>query len=173
MLKSIYGLVFCLALLGLSCNKVQQKGQALVDKASEKVQNKASALRDRIAPRFDAYTPDTRYNKARFKDFLQVELSPDIKNIYCHNDAIGIDADYQFSFNCKPNTAQRIIEKHQLTLDSLNTDFAFGLQDDFDWWDKQQIEKLDLYTWHDGDQYFKYFWYDSQQQKAYFFDFDL
>ena len=68
---------------------------------------------DKISPKFDAYHPDTEFNKKRFKDFLKVALSPDIKNIYCFDDAIGIDADYQFSFNCNKSTAELIRKRNE------------------------------------------------------------
>lgn len=157
----------------VSCNRIVNKGTELVDKTERKVKEKSNDLIDGVFPQFDAHTPDTKYNKKRFNDFLKVELTDDIKNIYCFNDDIGIDADYMFSFNCNEETAKKIIEKHQLTLNKETTDFAFGMQHDFDWWDKTKIEKLDLYSWTDNDQYFKYFWYDKVEQKAYFFDFDM
>jgi hypothetical protein len=53
------------------------------------------------------------------------------------------------------------------------TDYAFGLQHGFEWWDKKKNEKLDLYSWRGGHQYFKCFWYDKTEQKAYYFDFDM
>ena len=54
-----------------------------------------------------------------------------IKNIYCFDDAIGIDADYQFSFNCNKITAELIRKKNNLKIDTITSDFAFGLQNDF------------------------------------------
>ena len=156
-----------------SCGRIKEKGKNLAARTEQKVKDKSKDLVNKVAPQFDADQPDTKFNKERFRDFLQVELTPDIKNIYCFDDAIGIDADYQFSFNCDPLTSKRIIEKHKLTLDTVTTDYAFGLQNDFSWWDKKKIEKLKLYSWNDGGQYFKYFWYDAAEQKAYFFDFDM
>jgi hypothetical protein len=161
------------ALLLLSCNRIKNKSQELAYKTEEQVKDKSKELVDKVVPQFDAYTPDTKFNKERFKDFLQVEITPDIKNIYCFDDAIGIDADYQFSFNCDNATARKIIAKHQLKLDTVTTDYAFGVQHDFDWWDKKKIEKLDLYSWQGERQYFKYFWYDETELKAYYFDFDM
>lgn len=162
-----------LACVALSCTRVKRKSQELVGRASEKVVNKKDELVDKVLPQFDAHQSDTKFNKLRFKDFLQVELTPDIHTIYCFDDAVGIDKDYMFSFNCNAETAQKIITKHQLKLDKSTTDYGFGMQHDFEWWDKQKIEKLDLYSWTDRNQYFKYFWYDVSEQKAYFFDFDM
>lgn len=156
-----------------SCDRIKNKGQELADKTEIKVKDKSKDLVDKVIPHFDAYKPDTKFNKEQFKDFLKVDLTPDIKNIYCFDDVIGIDADYMFSFNCDTTTARKIIEKHQLKFDKKTTDYAFGLQHDFDWWDKKKIEKLDLYSWQGDRQYFKYFWYDKTEQKAFYFDFDM
>lgn len=157
----------------ISCDRIKNKGQKLADKSVEKVKDKSSNLVDKVLPHFDAYTPDIKCNRERFKDFIQVDITPDIKNIYCFDDAIGIDADYQFSFNCDSSTAKQIIKKHKLVIDKQNPNYAFGLQNDFEWWDKKKIEKLDLYSWQGEHQYFKYFWYDPNEKKAYFFDFDM
>lgn len=173
MKQTIYISTIIFALIIVSCDRIRNKGQELADKTEKKVKDKSKDLVDKVVPHFDAYKPDTKFNKERFKDFLKVDLTPDIKNIYCFGDAIGIDADYMFSFNCDTTTARKIIEKHQLKLDKETTDYAFGLQHDFDWWDKKKIEKLDLYSWQGDHQYFKYFWYDKTEQKAYYFDFDM
>lgn len=173
MKPSVLILTIILSMILISCERIINKGQDLADKTKEKVKTKSKDLADKISPHFDAYNADTKYNKKRFTDFIKVEITPDVKNIYCFDDAIGIDADYQFGFECNPETAQKIITKHQLKLDKITEGNAFGLQNDFDWWDKKKIEKLDLYSWHDGRQYFKYFWYDQEEQKAYFFDFDM
>jgi hypothetical protein len=158
----------------VSCESFKNKGQALIEKTEEKVENKSKDLVDKVFPSFDADKADTKFNKKRFKDFLQVDLTEDIKNIYCFDDAIGIDADYQFSFNCDSTTAKRIIAKHKLKLNKVSTNYSFGLQNDFEWWDKKKIEKLDLYTWQNEDnRYFKLFWYDKTEQKAYYFDYDI
>lgn len=164
-------LIFTLTMV--SCDRIKNKGKELANTTEKNVKDKSKDLFDKIIPHFDAYKPDTKYNKERFKDFIKVDLTPDINTIYCFDDAIGIDADYQFSFNCNSTTARLIIDKLQLKLDKTNADYAFGLQNDFKWWDKKKIEKLDLYSWKDDNQYFKYFWYDKNEQKAYYFDFDM
>jgi hypothetical protein len=173
MKQTIYISTIILVLTIVSCDRIKNKGQELADKTKERVEEKSKDLVDKVVPHFDAYKPDTKSNKERFTDFLKVDLSPDIKNIYCFDDEIGIDADYMFSFNCDSTTARKIIEKHMLKLDKTTTDYAFGLQDDFDWWDKAKISKLQLYSWKGEHQYFKYFWYDKAERQAYYFDFDL
>jgi len=170
MKQFIYSII--LLLLLVSCNRMKDKGAELKDRVENKVKRESEELADKMAPHFDAYEPDTKFNKKRFKEFLEVDLTPDVKNIYCFDDAIGIDADYQFSFNCNPGTAQKIIKKLELTPDKIHMDVS-GLQHDFDWWDKKKIEKLDLYSWKGEREYYKYFWYDQKEQKAYYFEFDM
>lgn len=165
--------VLIFAFLCSSCGRITDKGKELVDKVENKVRNTSNDLVDKVVPRFDPYNPDTKFNKERFKEFLKVELSPDVKRLYCFDDAVGIDADYMFSFKCDSTTASKIIQKHQLKRDKQTSDYAFGLQDDFTWWDKKRIEKLDLYSWQGEHGYFKYFWYDKTDCKAYYFEFDL
>jgi hypothetical protein len=173
-MKQLFYISTMIFILSLnSCDRIREKGQQLVGETEQKVKDKSKDIVDKIVPHFDAYKPDTKYNKQRFKDFLKIDLTQDIKNIYCFDDAIGIDADYMFSFNCCQTTAKKINEKLLLKLDTMTTDYAFGLQHDFEWWDKKKIEKLDLYSWQDGNQFYKYFWYDQTEQKAYYFDFDM
>lgn len=173
-MKIIAFIISCvLVLVIISCNRLKKKGKDLGHKTELKIKNKSKDLVDKVIPSFDAYHPDTKYNKKRFHEFLKVKLTSDIINIYCFDDAVGIDADYMFSFNCNEKTANRIIDKHNLTLDKITTDYGFGLQHDFKWWDKEKIAKLDLYSWNDEKQYFKYFWFDKKEKKAYFFDFDM
>ncbi|WP_231632450.1 hypothetical protein [Mangrovimonas sp. TPBH4] len=166
-----------LALTTCACNHIEDKAKALSSEVKEQAKKELKAqsrkVVDKVFPPFDYKFPDTEPNKARFKDFLKVPLTEDIQNIYCFDDAIGINASYMFSFNCSPTTSKNIIEEHQLGLDTLNNYNAFGLQEDFAWWDKNHIAQLQKYSWTDGNNYFKYYWYDAKTQKAYFFDFDL
>ena len=168
---------FFTGLIFLSCNRIKNKteelGNRLSEKAKKEVSKRSEKILDKVFPKFDYDKSDTDNNKKRFKDFIKVEISDDVKNIYCFDDAVGIDADYMFSFNCNEKTSNKIIEVHQLTIDSTNSDNAFGLQHDFEWWDKQRIKELQKYSWSKNERYFKYYWYDKVNSKAYFFDFDL
>jgi hypothetical protein len=166
-------LILLFSIYFVACNQIKSKTEQVISKAENKVKNKTNDLLDAAFPHFDAYQADTKANKQRFVDFLQIKITPDIQAIYCHADAIGIDADYQFAFHCTAATAQKIIEKHHLRLDTAATDYAFGLQTDFEWWDKVKIKSLDLYRSQNSDTYFQYFWYDKAASKAYYFDFDL
>ena len=163
--------------LFLSCDRIKNKSEQIVEKVKEKtkeeLKEQTQRVIDKVYPPFDHDKPDTDNNKKRFKDFLKVEVTPDVKNIYCFDDAFGINADYMFAFNCNETTSKKIIEVHHLKIDSLNSDNGFGMQHDFKWWDKENIERLQKYSWTDGNQYFKYYWFDSENQTAYFFDFDM
>lgn len=160
-----------------SCDRVKNKTEELTDKVKKKAKKEleyqTQRVVDKVFPPFDQDKPDTDNNKKRFKDFLKVKMTSDVKNIYCFDDAIGIDADYMFAFNCDSATSVKIIEVHELSIDTLNSDNGFGMQHDFEWWDKERIKKLQKYSWTNDDQYFKYYWYDKENNKAYFFDFDM
>ena len=161
----------------ISCDRIKNKTAKLSEKVKKKtkegIKEQTRKIIDKVFKPFDYDKPDTENNKKRFIDFLKVKISSDVKNIYCFDDAIGIDADYMFAFNCDLKTSEKIIKFHNLTIDTLNSDNGFEIQRDFEWWNKKQIEKLKKYSWTNDGQYFKYYWYDKGHQKAYFFDFNL
>jgi len=160
-----------------SCKNVMDKTENTVHTIKTRAKQESNKIADKISeklyPPFDSDKPDTENNKKRFADFLKIPITPNIKNIYCFDDAIGIDADYMFAFNCEEATSDNIIKTHALKKDTTNSDNGFSLQHDFFWWDKTKISTLEKYSWTDGEQYWKYYWYDSIERKAYFFDFDL
>lgn len=160
-------------LLTFSCNRIKNKSGEIIHISKEKVIEKTLEIKDEISPSFDSNKADTKNNKNRFSDFLKIEITKDIKNIFCSDNAIGIDASYQFAFNCNYTTFKKIINKHKLKLDIDKSVPSFGIQHEFKWWQIKKIEKLKLYSWTDNKQYFKNFWYDSVEQKAYFFDYDM
>ena len=79
MKQTIYILTVIIVLTIISCDRIKNKGQELADKTEEKVKDKSKDLVDKVVPHFDTYKPDTKFNKERFKEFLKVELTPDIK----------------------------------------------------------------------------------------------
>ena len=161
----------------ISCDRIRNKTEYVTEKVKEKTKDElreqTQKVIDKVYPPFDHDKPDTENNRKRFADFLKIEITPDVMNIYCFDDAIGIDADYMFAFNCNEITSQKIIESNNLTIDNLNSDNGFGMQSDFEWWDKERIKNLQKYSWTNGSQHFKYYWYDNGNEKAYFFDFDM
>ncbi|TNE54263.1 MAG: hypothetical protein EP338_08220 [Bacteroidetes bacterium] len=129
---------------------------------------------DKLFPKFDSAQADTENNRKRFKEFIQVDLTPDIHGIYCFDDRMGIDSDFSFAFYCNYETSRKIIEKHHLKADtSENSRVSKGLQHDFPWWNKDSIALLPFYSADSGRKLHRNFWYDSLQQKAYYFEYDL
>ncbi len=168
----IVSLVAIFALLGTGYYTLSYT----VDKGTAVTVNLAKKIIDPLFPPFDSDRPDTEANQKNFRHFLQVAITADVKNIYCFDDAIGQDADYMFSFNCDTATASSIIKKLDLSKDSLPGDNPEGLQHDFDWWDKKRINELTGYSWlsnTQGKNLHKRFWYDTLDQKAYFFQYSL
>lgn len=165
--------VLCVPLILTSCHQMIGKTRALGNNVREHVSITIDEILDRVFPRFDAYHPDTKANKKRFDEFIKIQRTADIRQIDCHDDAIGIVADYMFSFYCNIESAKKIIHQHQLEPDQSTSDFSAGLQDDFPWWNKEKIARLERYSWKGEHEYFKYFWYDSLEKKGYFFDFDM
>ena len=78
------------------------------NKTKEGIKEQTRKIINKVFKPFDYDKPDTENNKKRFIDFLKVKISPDVKNIYCFDDAIGIDADYMFAFNCDLKTSEKI-----------------------------------------------------------------
>ena len=147
-----------------------------VKKGKEKTITVTKTVMDNAFPKFDSETPDTKSNKKHFREFLKINITPDIKNIYCFDDAIGQDADYMFSFNCDSLTTKKIIELHELKKDSTTGNNPESLQHDFFWWDKKKIQNLESYSWssnNEGKNVHKLFWYDKPNQQAYYFEYDL
>lgn len=131
---------------------------------------------EKIFPPFDSDITDTEANKKNFRNFLKVEITPDVKNIYCFDDAIGQDADYMFAFDCDTITKNKIAEEHLLVRDSISQNVGEFMQHDFPWWDKEKLKTLPTYYWNseeEGKNLHKLFWYDEKNGKAYYFEYDL
>ena len=127
----------------------------------------------KVFPTYSSTRPDTLSNQQRFKDLLEVKLTPDVKNIYCFADYLGIDFSIQLAFTCNASTAKRIIEQQNLAIDIITNHDAFGIDDEFSWWNRQKIQPLPLHTWKKEGEYYKYFWYDAKLGKAYYLEFTV
>jgi len=165
-------------LFGLnSCDRIKNKSEKVANEVKVKTRKKLKVqtqkVIDKVFPPFDHDKADTKNNKNRFRDFLKVEITPDVNNLFCFDDAIGIDVDYMFAFNCNSTTSRQIIIVNKLTLDTTNSDYGFDMQHNFEWWDKERIKDLNKYSWTNGNQYYKYYWYDVENRKAYFFEFNI
>lgn len=131
---------------------------------------------EKIFPSFNSDTPDTEANRKNFRRFLNTEVTPDVKNLYCFDDAIGADADYIFAFNCDSATAQNLIETNNLEKDTTVGNNPEGLQHDFPWWNKKRIGELQSYSFNSSEKgkgFHKLFWYGGEAWKAYYFAYSL
>ena len=71
-MKQLFYISTMIFILSLnSCDRIREKGQQLVGETEQKVKDKSKDIVDKVVPHFDAYKPDTKYNKQRFKDFLK------------------------------------------------------------------------------------------------------
>lgn len=156
-----------------SCDGLLRKGKRTVATARTKIAEKKSDLGDKIITRYDAYTPDTRFNKKRFREFFGFEPTADVKGIYCHADEMGIDHDYQFSFTCDTATITKITKTFKLIKANQPDNFSSGLWHSFPWWDSTGITVLKPYLKKGTHETYSYLWYDSNKSKAYYFSFDL
>jgi len=158
--------------LFVSCNRIKDKGKDVVAKTEQKIKNKSKDLKNILIPIFDSDRADTKYNKQRFKEFIKIELTPDIKNIYCWGDFLGVDYSVQFSFSCDPTTIKKIIEKKGLTLNNEdNYNLAFSYE--FDWWKKEEITKMKPYMKDVNGDYWQYLWYDKTNSIAYYNEYSI
>jgi hypothetical protein len=85
---------------------------------------------------------------------------------------MGIDHDYQFAFNCDTSTIIKIVSDLNLTKGEQLDNFSSGLWHDFPWWDSIKIASLKPYWKKDVNETYWYLWYDTINQKAYYFTFE-
>ena len=167
----IIALLFLLSFL--SCGRIREKSSQAVSLAKARLKTNKDALVDKVFTPFNAYTPDTKANKKRFQEFFGFEPGTDVKNLYCLDDAIGIDAGYYFAFTCHDSTRQKIVDSLDLHPDKSNMGFGGGLfSQPTKWWDTTAIAKLRPYARIKGNLYW-YLWYDQPTGKAYFFTFNI
>lgn len=170
---SIYLLIFLFYTVTSGCDSIRRKTKQVADKAGNKVAEKKEDLFDKLIPRFDAYTPDTKYNRKRFRQFFGIEPTPDVKDLYCHADEFGIDHSYQFSFSCDTSTITKINTRLNLTKAEQPETYSSGLWHNFSWWDSTTISNITPYYKKGEHETYYYLWFDEQKRKAYYFTFDL
>ncbi|MEX6690887.1 hypothetical protein QTN47_25485 [Danxiaibacter flavus] len=171
--KPTYILTFTFLLTLLSCDRVKKESRSVADKVKHQVAEKKSDLNDKIIAHYDSYHPDTKFNKKRFSEFFMFDPTPDVKNIYCYADEMGIDHDYQFSFNCDTTTINKIVSNLNLKAGIVDDNNGSGLWHDFPWWDSSKIESLIPFSKKGEHETYWYLWYDRPTQKAYYFSFDM
>ncbi len=154
---------------GVSCQKVKNKSQQV----SHYLHRVVFEGKDRLFPQFDSTRPDTESNKRRFKDFVGIEPSADVQNLYCNADELGINASYSFVFTCDSSTHQAIIRQLRLTPDSSTADFSTGgFATNVWWWNKEITTREKPYSRQQKDLRC-YLWRDQKERKDYFLTFDL
>ena len=166
--------IFGLLVIGLlSCHRIRHKGDEALKWTRQALAEKKANARDKIIPHFDAFQPDTKFNKKRFEEFFHFYPSPDVKDLYCFGDMIGIDQDFQFAFNCDRATVNKIVSNLGLIKQSFPDESSSGLWHCFPWWDSARIVILAPYKMKGEHELYRYLWYDSSRGKAYYFDFDM
>jgi hypothetical protein len=172
-LKPTFVLTLTFILIFYSCDRIKKESHQVVDKTKQKIVEKKSDLSDKIIAHYDPYHPDTKFNKKRFSEFFMFDPTPDVKNIYCYADEIGIDHDYQFSFNCDTTTINKIVSNLNLKKGIIDDNNGNGLWHDFPWWDSAKIGNLKPFSKKGEHETYWYLWYDLPKQKAYYFSFDM
>ncbi len=155
-----------------SCDKIVNKGKNIVKKTKDKIIHKTENVVNNTFPQFDSYTPDTEFNKERFSEYLEVEISHDISNIYSYRDFLGIDYLVQISFNCDSTTIHRIIDFKNMKM-SDNHDSGLYHSLELSWWDKSAIAKIKPYVIGEEYKFWKYLWFDEETQTAYYQEFSM
>ena len=146
-----------------SCDRIKRKTEEIVDNA-----------KDNIISHYDSKIPDTKWNKKRFDEFFHFAPTSDVKNIYCFADEIAFDHTYMFSFNCNMTTLYKIISELELVQADSPDKSSEGIQQDFDWWDKEKLKNLTPYCKkEDEHRTYWYLWYDMTDKKAYYIEFDM
>lgn len=170
-----YPYFFCVifSLTVFTCGKVKKESKKLAVETGQKIKEKAKDAIDKMVPSYDAYKPDTKANKKRFKEFLGVEPTADVKNIVCIDDAIGIDATYKFSFQCDDSTIKKIAAKLLLVKTEKDNVTGLNLGPEVPWWDVGRIMNLEPY-WKKGEhETYWYLWFDKIDKQAWFLTFDM
>ena len=173
MRPSFYISTIAFILLVAACDRIKRKGDQVVDKTKDEVIKNKNAAVDKIIPTFDSYTADTKYNKKRFTEFFGFAPTPDVTDIYCYNDQIGIDSKFQFSFKCDSTTKSRIVKDLNLTQAQKPDNFSRGVWRSFQWWDSAKIVTLNPYWRKDETELYKYLWFDTEKKTVYYIDFDM
>ncbi len=157
----------------VGCNRIKNDGRQLIANTKESIRDTRDKAVDKIIPTFNAYMPDTKFNKKRFREFLEVEPTADVKGIYCYDDAIGIDADYEFAFTCDDSTIQKIVKQLKLVKTVKDSAFGLGFGPNLPWWDTAIISTIDPYWKKGAHETFWYLWYDKKSKNAYFQTYDM
>jgi hypothetical protein len=160
-------LTYCLLFISLtatlaSCGRTRKKGLHAVARRV-----------DKVFPIFNSANPDTEFNKKRFKEYLGVDLTADVHDIYTYADFLGVDYTVLISFHCDTSTVNRIVQRLELAPadDSHVMDLEF--MERFHWWDQKAIHTIVPFMRGKEQEYYNYLWYDKKTKTAYYEDFSL
>jgi hypothetical protein len=157
----------------VSCDRIRNKGEEIANKTENKIKSKSVEMSDKVFPIFDSEVPDTKFNKRRFEEYLEVEISEDVDSIYAFGDFLGADYKILFSFKCSPETIDEIVKRKGMAVSEKVNDGGLMFSDEFQWWDKGATERIQPYCKIDSTKSHFYLWYDSRRQKAYYEQFSL
>jgi len=169
----IYILTIAFGMTLFSCDRIKTKGHDFIDKTKNKLNEKKNAVVDNVIPTFDSFKPDTKFNTKRFEEFFGFAPTPDVKEIFCFDDQIGIDSKFLFSFKCDTSTKNKIVKHLNLIKADKPDNFSSGLWQSFPWWDSAKIVTLHPYWMKDDHEYYRYLWFDKSKQMVYYIDFDM
>lgn len=161
-----------LILIVAACDKISRKGRELVEKAGNKVNSQSKDIAEKISPIFDAHQADTKYNKKRFEEYLEVNVTNDVNTIYAYGDFLGADYKILMAFTCDSSTIHKIVLRKDLKLSPNGLD-GLLFSGDFPWWDKKVIETIRPYVKIEKSGDRLYLWYDKATRKACFQQFSL
>jgi len=156
-----------------SCDRIKRKGYEVVDRTKEKIREKKDAAIDKAIPTFDSYKPDTKFNRKRFEEFFGFAPTPDVSEIYCFDDQMGIDSKFLFSFKCDTSTKNNIVKHLNLIRADKPDNSSSGLWENFPWWDSAKIVTLTPYWKKSEHEYYRYLWFDKDKQMVFYIDFDM
>lgn len=141
--------------------------------ACQRIKRKGADLVDNVLPTYNTATPDTYYNKKRFKEYLKVELTDDIKNIYADGDHMGIDYYVRMTFYCSEETIARIVKVKKLKLYNKKDRVTLSSLHNLNWWDADKLKLMAPYTYEVEGQYYENLWYDAVNRQAYYLEYSL
>jgi hypothetical protein len=162
-----------LFLVLLSCGRIKQESREALHDTKEKAGSLKDAAVDKVFPRFDDVRPDTDHNRRRFREFFHFAPGPDVHNLYCIADQMGIDSKFAFAFRCNEATRDRIIRELSLKKDGSPDADGSGLWPERPWWPGDRIRQLKPWHKKSDQELYQQLWYDPLTQTAYYFEFDL
>jgi hypothetical protein len=62
-----------------SCTKIKSNSREVLDQSVQVADSAMSVLAEELGPAYDSKQADTKNNKKRFEEYLEVKLSPDVK----------------------------------------------------------------------------------------------